>query len=444
MLELNMWKSGVNFGGREIIGERSGQEDYSLFRLIKGGSELLVVLSDGMGGHTSGEVASKSAVTAFDATFNSYPSDSVPTKLGAALQQANNEINRLISANSSLDGMGCTLIGAHLSSEGFRWISVGDSLIYLFRDGDLIQLNADHSMAPLIDESFKSGKITKEEALNHPNKNALRSAVMGSDIPLIDAPKLPTTIYYGDILIVASDGILTLKSDQIINVLNKFKDKTADEISNALIHAVESKQRPRQDNTTIQILVVPDAYKKQNKFLKTLLLSLTLVCLLIGSAGLAYVFDIPGKVIRLVNGIDVPENTVPLPTPLPSLIIEPPQSVQVVPPPKVAAEEAQTAKNDSSKDNKKSSSDGKKSPSSKNDPGNSKGAPKSQYQPGDGVLVPQQDSLDSPANSGLGGSVSTEEKNAPPKQKNPPPIKGIAPPDKEPPASTKTTPDLGA
>ena len=49
----SLWQPEINFAGQEIIGQRSGQEDYSLFRLLKGGSELLVVLADGMGGHTS-------------------------------------------------------------------------------------------------------------------------------------------------------------------------------------------------------------------------------------------------------------------------------------------------------------------------------------------------------------------------------------------------------
>lgn len=444
MSELKLWKSGVNFGGREIIGERSGQEDYSLFRLIKGGSELLVVLSDGMGGHTSGEIASKNAVTAFDTTFNTYPSDSVPTKLGAALQQANNEISRLISGNPSLDGMGCTLIGAHLSPEGLRWISVGDSLIYLYRDGNLIQLNSDHSMAPLIEESFKAGKITKEEALNHPNKNALRSAVMGSDIPLIDAPKSPTTIFYGDILIIASDGILTLSTDQIIGVLNKFKDKTADEISTALVRSVESKQRPRQDNTTVQVLVVPHSFKKQSKLQNKLFLLFAVIALLIGLAGAAYVMDVPKLVFKLLNGSQGDEKIAPQPIPVPSPTEESSQPPQVSQPPKAAVEEPQTSKNDSPKENKKSNGDGKKSPSTKSDPVNPKTPPKSQYKPGDGALLPQ-DSLDSPpSNAGLGSAVSIDEKSPASKPKSPSPAKGITQPEKEPPASVKTPPEVGA
>lgn len=443
MSDMKLWKTGVNFAGREIIGERSGQEDYSLFRLIKGGSELLVVLSDGMGGHTAGEIASKNAVTIFDSTFNSYPSDSIPTKLGASLQQANNEISRLISGNSSLDGMGCTLIGAHLSPEGLRWISVGDSLIYLYRDGKLIQLNADHSMAPLIEESLKAGKISKDEAQNHPNKNALRSAVMGLDIPLIDAPKFPTTIYCGDIIIVASDGILTLSSDQIINVLSKHKEQSADEISTALVRAVESKKRPRQDNTTIQILVVPESFKKQNKLLKKLSVLLILFVSLIALTFLAYFFDAPKLALRLANGTQGDEKIAPQPIPVPPPIAESSPSTQAAPLPKAAAEESHSSKNDSSKENKKSSADAKKPPSTKNEPGNPKALPKSQYKPGDGALVPQDNSDSAASNAGLGSAASIDEKSSVVKPKSPSPAKGITQPEKEPPATIKTTPDVG-
>ncbi len=254
------FKMGIDFAGVESIGARSSQEDYSLFRTFKNQSGLLIVLADGMGGHTSGEVASKNAVNAFDKTFHSYPSESTALKLGASLSEANNQLTKLINSNPQLEGMGCTLIGAYIDRGGIHWVSVGDSLLFLYRNGKLIRLNDDHSMAPLIKEGLRSGKITQEEAANYPNKNALRSAVMGKDLPLIDAPAAPKKLFSGDIIVVASDGILTLTEETIASYLKKFFDTTADSISKNLLQAVETQKKPNQDNTTIQIVKIPNSY----------------------------------------------------------------------------------------------------------------------------------------------------------------------------------------
>lgn len=347
--ENTLWQPEISFAGQEIIGQRSSQEDYSLFRVLKGGAELLVVLADGMGGHTSGEVASKNVVTAFDSTFVEYPSDSVPTKLGASLQQANHVLSRLVQENNSLEGMGCTLVGAHVSAEGLHWISVGDSLLYLYRDGGLIHLNADHSMAPVIEESYRAGKITKEEALAHPNKNALRSAIMGVDIPLIDSPKYPTPLFRGDVLIVASDGLLTLSESKICEILKKHSGETAGKISKALVAAVEGVNKPHQDNTTVQILIVPSSFLGGGRTTKKVAL-LIAVCILFLVAVSAIFFANPfGLHDKFGIDFSAPKeaNSLPQPVPVP-LVTQPPNPVSLQTP-----QEAEV-KNNPATDTKKS------------------------------------------------------------------------------------------
>lgn len=251
-------KSAIDCAGIEFLGDRDGQEDYFLAQVISNGSEVLATLADGMGGHASGEVASQRAVEAFNKTVKEYPSDSITAKLAAGLQQANNEIANSINGDASLDGMGCTLVGLHIGSDGLRWISVGDSPLFLFRNGSLRQLNADHSMAPVIEESLRQGKISKEEALNHPHRNALRSAVMGADLTLIDTPETPFGLMAGDILVLASDGILTLSKTEMQSILKKSSQNISNEICSSLIDAVKNKKRPRQDNTTAVVIKVSE------------------------------------------------------------------------------------------------------------------------------------------------------------------------------------------
>lgn len=255
------------FSGKESIGQRDTQEDFSLFRTLSGGSQVLAVMADGMGGHASGEVASKKAVEAFSETFANYPNHQVAPKLAASLQQANSRIAQAISELPALDGMGCTLIGAHVGSEGLQWISVGDSVLYLFRSGKLKRLNADHSMMALINDSVKSGKMSESEAKNYPFKNALRSAITGGDIALIDGPAKPMPLYQGDIVMLATDGILSLSESEITHIIKEHGGRNAQTLAISLIKAVDLKKRPKQDNTSIQVIVVPDAVAKRKSLL---------------------------------------------------------------------------------------------------------------------------------------------------------------------------------
>jgi len=279
----------IDFDQKEFIGDRELQEDYSSINFLKQQTELLFVLADGMGGHAGGEIASKAAVDSFVKTFVDNPSESIPAKLGAALQQANNEISHLITANPELEGMGCTLLGLYLSPQGVNWISVGDSPLFLIRKNQLTQLNADHSMAPLIEKSLLEGKITQEEADHHPHRHILRSAVTGGELALIDAPASTFSLQAGDIIISASDGILTLSAEEILKTIQGVKSGPAESMSSALLAAVRSKRKPRQDNTTVQVLVMPKQWQGggQTQPLKWVAIASVLVTLL-GAA--AYYF----------------------------------------------------------------------------------------------------------------------------------------------------------
>ena len=254
---LGLRKS-IDFAGRESLGARETQEDYSLFLEGPSGAQLLAVLADGMGGHTGGEVASKLAVDAFVATFHAYPSVSVPVKLGAALQEANNKLASRIKNAPALADMGCTIVGLFIDAAGLQWISVGDSPLFLYRNKRVTRLNADHSMAPVIEESRRKGRITNEEAISHPNRNVLRSALMGESLAMIDTSNVPTPLCKGDIVILASDGLLSLSESEIAAVVIKHPEATAENLAQTLIAAVQSKKKPRQDNATVQVVIVPN------------------------------------------------------------------------------------------------------------------------------------------------------------------------------------------
>jgi len=241
----------------QILGARERQEDAVTHRSFNDGKSLLVVLADGMGGHQGGEVASRTSVDAFvSAFFTDYAQIKTPFRLFGSLERANKDLEVIGKKNSELEGMGSTLVAAVVSEEGVSWISVGDSLLLRVRGGKVHRLNEDHSMAPLLDDAVKKGKLTSEEAAGHRDRNALRSAVSGAPIDLVDVKDVPEPLRRGDVLILASDGLLTLTEKEIAVLVNAQKSAGARAIVNKLLGAVSDKNKRRQDNTTIAAVLI--------------------------------------------------------------------------------------------------------------------------------------------------------------------------------------------
>ena len=248
------------FAAQQIPGGREYQEDdYGLIERgdpdTDGGEVLL--LADGMGGHVSGDTASRMVVKTFAETYHDTEGP-IPDRLRACLTAANDALADATDENPELKGMGSTVVAAVISQHGLDWISVGDSPLWLFRDGKLHRLNADHSMAPVLANLVAVGRMTEEEAATDSNRHALRSAVMGDEIHLIDVSSQPIAIRKSDCLLLASDGVMTLEDEEIARIIENNHDAPLEEVAEALIHAVEEVGRPNQDNTTV-LLYRPEA-----------------------------------------------------------------------------------------------------------------------------------------------------------------------------------------
>lgn len=219
------------------------------------GTSLVAILADGMGGHAGGALASSTICSTFLASFTEAEGDG-RARLKPSLTAANEAINNKVSANPQLAGMGATLVGVTIGDAGLSWISVGDSPMYLYRAGELVQLNEDHSLAPVIDRLVEQGRMSPEEARADPRRHYLRSAVTGDEIELIDAPERPLELAPGDIVVIASDGLHTLGPDAVRDVVASYAPNGADAIADALISAVTEANEPHQDNTTVVVVMV--------------------------------------------------------------------------------------------------------------------------------------------------------------------------------------------
>jgi serine/threonine protein phosphatase PrpC len=225
-----------------IQGARSQQQDAVRIRWLADEAAWLIVLADGMGGHAAGDLASKIAVDSFVGEFASMREESagIEESFRSALNDANAKIAAIQSARPETKGMGTTLIAAHISEKGLRWISVGDSLLMLCRDGAITHLNEDHSLRSLSDE-----------ARGDASANMLTSALSGGPIHKIDLHVAPLPVNSSDLLIVASDGMLSLTDQEIVGVLASSETPEVGAMTKALIDSVNQAKRPHQDNCTI-------------------------------------------------------------------------------------------------------------------------------------------------------------------------------------------------
>ncbi|RYE51496.1 MAG: serine/threonine-protein phosphatase, partial [Hyphomicrobiales bacterium] len=157
------------------------------------------------------------------------------------------------------EGMGATLVVPALVENRLWWISIGDSPLFLFRNGKLSQLNEDHSMAPQIDFMVQAGLLDPEIAINHPDRNCLVSVLMGSKIAKVDCPAKPYLLQAGDIVVCSSDGLQFMSNATIEKVLTKYRKTRSTEIAERLLEELNRLADPDQDNISFTVIKVNNA-----------------------------------------------------------------------------------------------------------------------------------------------------------------------------------------
>lgn len=194
---------------------RSVNEDLALDNLT------LFAVADGMGGHVGGEVAARTAIEALEREFARRPS---AEGLEGAVQQANHDVWERSHEDPDLRGMGTTLTAAALVStaDGDRLVmaNVGDSRSYRIRDGELVQLSHDHSVA---EELVDRGELSEAEAAIHPHRHILTRALGVSSDVEVDLWQM--TPRAGDRFLLCSDGLTNeISESRIAKVLSSTAD----------------------------------------------------------------------------------------------------------------------------------------------------------------------------------------------------------------------------
>lgn len=203
----------------------------------------LFVVADGMGGHSAGDVASKMAVDSLASLANGEEG------LTAAVKRANRRIYETARKDSGLGGMGTTLTAMLAGESSFQIAHVGDSRAYLLRDGELTRITQDHTV---VSRLVQEGRITEEDAQHHPQRSYLERALGVEDDVDVDVSILDA--HPGDRLLLCSDGLYTMVSDEQIAEVLAAEDEPTQAANSLCRMAVEA---GGSDNVTAMVIDYP-------------------------------------------------------------------------------------------------------------------------------------------------------------------------------------------
>jgi protein phosphatase len=225
---------------------RSQNEDF--FRCLSLDQYALFVVADGMGGHDAGEVASRIAVdTVCDGVRSGAQQLQDPLLLVSdAVKKANTAV--MLEGTSRRSDMGTTLGVAFVSDNEAFVANVGDSRIYVIENGSITQVTADHS---LVAKLVSAGKLTREEARNHPKANLLYRTVGTDEAVTVDTFRV--SLKKGGSLLLCTDGLWGMVPDEEIRkVCTREEDPQA-----ACIRLVRmANENGGQDNITAVVVKI--------------------------------------------------------------------------------------------------------------------------------------------------------------------------------------------
>lgn len=238
----------IAIGNSQHRGARPYQEDsfgYTpLDRAEKDG--FAAVVADGMGGLSAGDKVSAYAVSAMlEMRYQVQSMSPVPVRFRQMLSAINDKV-----CSSGIGG-GCTAAAVFCCSEGVYWCSVGDSRIYIQRDGMLFQITEDGDhQNDLLDEVI-SGELDFDEMMSDESKDSLAQYIGFKGALKPDVSISPLIPRVGDRLLICSDGVYNALS---VGEMSRALALSAQNAADALLNGILQKNYPNQDNCTAVVL----------------------------------------------------------------------------------------------------------------------------------------------------------------------------------------------
>ena len=241
--------------------KRKGNED----SLFVNPEQHLFVVADGMGGHAAGEIASKVAVESINEFVCLTGGDEEITwpfgldenisydgnRLKTAIRYANRKVLEATKEKSEYEGMATTVAAVLLDGDTANLGHVGDSRVYLVRDGEITQLTSDHSW---VNEQIQSGVISPDQARTHPLRNVVTRALGGKPDLQVDMQQHKAKA--GDILLLCSDGLTTMITDEDIARVVREAGGDVEKAAQALVASANAKGG--EDNITVLLIRFDD------------------------------------------------------------------------------------------------------------------------------------------------------------------------------------------
>jgi len=205
----------------------------------------LFALSDGMGGHAAGDIASDLVIETLFRTYYDSKTTAVEVSLAQAIKEANRVVCDTAEATPEYAGMGATLVAVVLRNSEVVIANVGDSRGYLFRDGQITQITRDHSW---VAEQVSAGVLSQEKAIRHPYRNVITRSLGPERDPTPDY--FPFETRPGDLLLLCTDGLSNLVADdELTRLLGAYPtDQAAD------ILLEQALERGAPDNVTFVLI----------------------------------------------------------------------------------------------------------------------------------------------------------------------------------------------
>ena len=166
------------------------------------------MVADGVGGSNAGEIASKSAIQGIARYIQTHAMEGVSNisevkrYFSACFDQVNGEILELMSEKPETDGMATTIALAYITGGSLYAMNIGDSRVYLYRDGSLRQITVDHTY---VNQLLKAGVITAGEAAVHEKRHVIMRAVGADD--KVRADYYQADLQEGDVIVLTTDGL---------------------------------------------------------------------------------------------------------------------------------------------------------------------------------------------------------------------------------------------
>lgn len=243
---------GISLGKIHDIGRRDYQQDSFGQTAVLRNTGILAVLADGMGGLSGGERVSQKIVMEALTFGSTLQANQVPTALPGMVAGINRAVNQMLGPKG-LYTSGSTVVSALITGNALRWISVGDSRVYLYRDGQLSQLSRDHDLLQDWMPDILEGKRSMAEALRDPNGRKLTSFIGMGELRHVDYNRTPIPLLPGDRVLLMSDGVYGTVSDAEMAAI--LRDCGSVQLAASHIgQRIMGAALPYQDNYTLIVL----------------------------------------------------------------------------------------------------------------------------------------------------------------------------------------------